>query len=56
MTDAHTNDDTNPLQGYYEWQITTLMLAYDLVEPVPREDEAAAELTTPGTMSFSTPA
>jgi hypothetical protein len=33
----------NPLQGYYEWQITTLLLAYDLAEPIPRGDEGTAE-------------
>lgn len=29
--------------GYYEWQVQTLMLAYDLVEPLRRGDEAAAD-------------
>ena len=33
----------NPLQGYYEWQITTLLLAYDLAEPIARGDDDTAE-------------
>lgn len=24
--------------SYYDWQISTLMLAYDAVEPLPRDD------------------
>lgn len=24
--------------GYYEWQVSTLMLAYDVVQPLPRDD------------------
>ncbi|MCC6679648.1 MAG: hypothetical protein IT445_01990 [Phycisphaeraceae bacterium] len=24
----------NPLQSYFDWQVTTLMLAYDLVDPI----------------------
>ena len=31
-------DPDNPLQGYYDWQITTLMLAYDLVDPIPASE------------------
>ena len=27
--------------SYYDWQVSTLMLAYDVVEPLPREDEQA---------------
>ncbi len=34
-------DDENPLQGYYDWQVTTLMLARDLGDPLPGGDEAA---------------
>lgn len=30
-SDAH---ETNPLQGYFEWQVTTFMLAHDLSEPI----------------------
>ncbi|MEM6550882.1 MAG: hypothetical protein AAF750_01910 [Planctomycetota bacterium] len=35
--------EENPLQSYYEWQVTTVMLARDLVEPLPEgADEDAA--------------
>lgn len=27
--------------SYYEWQLSTLMLAYDVVEPIARDDEQA---------------
>lgn len=31
----------NPLQGYYDWQVTTIMLARDLAQPLePGDDEA----------------
>lgn len=40
MEDAHADHETNPLQGYFEWQVTTLMLAYDLSDPI--HDEKAA--------------
>lgn len=40
MSDAHAQHEDNPLQGYFEWQVTTLMLAYDLVDPI--HDEQAA--------------
>ncbi|MEQ9453336.1 MAG: hypothetical protein RLN76_01925 [Phycisphaeraceae bacterium] len=33
----------NPLQGYFEWQVTTLLLAYDLADPVERGDTEAVE-------------
>jgi len=33
----------NPLQGYYEWQVTTLLLAYDLAEPIARGDDETAQ-------------
>lgn len=38
--DEHTPAQANPLEGYFEWQVATLMLAYDLAEPIPagRED------------------
>ena len=26
--------------SYYDWQVSTLMLAYDVVEPLARDDEA----------------
>lgn len=35
---AHADAD-NPLQGYFDWQVTTLMLAYDIIDPLPRERE-----------------
>ena len=37
----HNHDDDNPLQGYFDWQVTTLMLAHDLSSPIPRGDEDA---------------
>ena len=37
--DSHDHEN-NPLQGYFEWQVTTFMLAYDLVDPIqPGPDE-----------------
>ena len=33
----------NPLQGYFEWQVTTLLLAYDLSDPIPRDANELAE-------------
>jgi uncharacterized protein YcaQ len=30
--------DAPGLHGYYEWQVSTLMLAYDVIEPLPRAD------------------
>ena len=38
----HNNDD-NPLQGYFDWQVTTLLLAYDLIDPIPASDAGAIE-------------
>ncbi|MEM1210575.1 MAG: hypothetical protein AAF842_10550 [Planctomycetota bacterium] len=37
------NHDRNPWQGYFDWQVTTLMLARDLHEPIKPGDETAAE-------------
>ena len=38
----HNHDaDDNPLQGYFDWQVTTLMLAHDLSDPLPAGDEEA---------------
>ena len=37
----HNHDDDNPLQGYFDWQVTTLMLAHDLSSPIPGGDEDA---------------
>lgn len=31
------------LQGYFDWQVTTLMLAYDLNDPVDGREENAGE-------------
>lgn len=27
--------------SYYDWQVSTLMLAYDVVQPLPRSDDKA---------------
>ncbi|MEM9414270.1 MAG: hypothetical protein AAGA29_02175 [Planctomycetota bacterium] len=37
----HNHDDDNPLQGYFDWQVTTLMLARDLEDPIAAGDEDA---------------
>lgn len=37
----HQHDD-NPLQPYFDWQVTTIMLARDLVSQIPDDDEQAA--------------
>lgn len=37
------NHDDNPLQGYFDWQVTTLLLAYDLVDPIPGDAAKAIE-------------
>lgn len=37
------NHDDNPLQGYFDWQVTTLLLAYDLVSPIPGDAAKAIE-------------
>jgi hypothetical protein len=31
---------SEPTHGYYDWQLSTLLLAYDAVEPLARDDEA----------------
>jgi hypothetical protein len=28
----------NPYQAFYDWQVTTLMLAYDLADPIPARE------------------
>ncbi|MEX0744699.1 MAG: hypothetical protein WD118_03780 [Phycisphaeraceae bacterium] len=43
MNEQQQDGEPNPLQGYYEWQVTTLLLAYDLAEPMPRDDEDEAQ-------------
>ena len=35
--------DTHGTHSYYDWQISTLMLAYDVVEPLSREDVTAQQ-------------
>lgn len=35
--------EENPLQAYFDWQVTTVMLAHDLVDPLPPEDPDAHE-------------
>ena len=42
-THDHSHDDEqSPLQGYFDWQVTTLMLAYDLRNPIERGDAQGA--------------
>ncbi len=41
MADNEHNEEDNPLQGYFDWQVTTLMLAHDLGDPLPASDEDA---------------
>ena len=41
MADEHQHDEDNPLQGYFDWQVTTLMLAHDLNNSIPPGDEDA---------------
>lgn len=44
MADPQPHDEgESSLQGYYEWQVTTLMLAYDLVDPIDPGDEQRVE-------------
>jgi hypothetical protein len=31
---------SEPTHSYYDWQVSTLMLAYDAIEPLARDDEA----------------
>ena len=38
MSDA---DSAHGTHSYYDWQVSTLMLAYDAVDPVGRDDGAA---------------
>lgn len=43
MSHEHANDDEqSPLQGYFDWQVNTLMLAYDLAHPIERGDAQGA--------------
>jgi len=46
MTNEHEvyeDQEDNPLQGYFDWQVTTLLLAYDLMDPIPSETPEAIE-------------
>jgi len=46
MTNEHEvyeDQEDNPLQGYFDWQVTTLLLAYDLVDPIPGDSPQAIE-------------
>ena len=40
-SEADRAHEPNPLQSYFDWQVTTIMLARDLHEPV--DDPQAAE-------------
>lgn len=40
--DADTGSES-ALQGYFDWQVTTLMLAYDLNDPVDARNAEAGE-------------
>jgi hypothetical protein len=31
---------SSPTHSYYDWQVSTLMLAYDVAQPIARDDEA----------------
>ena len=31
---------SEPTHSYYDWQVSTLLLAYDTVEPLARDDDA----------------
>ena len=37
----HEHEEDNPLQGYFDWQVTTLMLAHELSNPIQPGDEDA---------------
>ncbi|MEM7682125.1 MAG: hypothetical protein AAF288_09225 [Planctomycetota bacterium] len=41
---AERDADDNPMLAYFEWQVTTLMLARDLVDPVDPGDAEQGEL------------
>lgn len=43
MADSSSNESESALQGYYDWQVTTLMLAYDLNDPIDASDPDAGE-------------
>jgi len=37
---SEPDHERSALQGYFDWQVTTIMLALDLVEPLPGDNEA----------------
>ena len=41
MSESH-HEDASPLQSYFDWQVTTIMLARDLLEPIAPGNETAA--------------
>ena len=46
MTDEHQHhheEEESALQGYFDWQVNTLLLAYDLMDPLPGNDQEAAD-------------
>lgn len=44
MAHDHDHDhEDSPLQGYFDWQVNTLMLAYDLKNPLDRGDERSVQ-------------
>ncbi len=38
-----SNASESTMQGYYDWQVTTLMLAYDLNDPIDPKSPDAGE-------------
>jgi hypothetical protein len=41
--DSDANASEGVMQGYYDWQVTTLMLAYDLNDPIDAREPGAGE-------------
>jgi hypothetical protein len=41
--EEYPDQEDNPLQGYFDWQVTTLLLAYDLMQPLADEAPKAIE-------------
>ena len=37
------HDDGEPTHGYYDWQVSTLLLAYDAQDPLSRDDLAGQQ-------------
>ena len=37
----HDHEIASPLQAYFDWQVTTIMLAHDLLDPLDGDEEAA---------------